>query len=188
MLNEDKLSIGGGSLRAVAFACIAGLGPLVFGYTLGMTSPANLAMESSKSDSIFSASPTDGGKCDSPPCGLTSTDASEFGSLVNVGCMIGALLAGPLTDRLGRRGSILLASLPWFGAWLWIGATQSFAGLIVARIISGIATGVCSMAVPLFIAEVSPTSLRGALGAVNQFAVTTGIFLVCAPLPRRPPR
>ncbi|KAL1523320.1 hypothetical protein AB1Y20_018266 [Prymnesium parvum] len=168
-------SMGTGSLNAVLFACIAAIGPLIFGYTLGYTSPSDLAMEASSEDHILAASLQ---SCADKPCGLSSQEVSVYGSVVNVGCMIGALLGGQLCDLIGRKGTIMVSALPWLGSWVLQGLSGSFAPLLVGRVICGVAVGIASTSVPVFISEMSPTALRGALGAVNQLAVTMGIFLV----------
>lgn len=156
---------------AMFLALVAAVGPTNFGYALGFTSPAIYPMEVSASQHVFNSETADAG-------GVKSTDASNFGSLLNVGCMIGALLSAPCSDILGRKWTITLAAIPWGLAWVWIADRSSVAELIVARILSGVATGIASAAVPTFLNEMAPTSIRGAIGAVNQLAVTFGIWLV----------
>ena len=92
--------------------------------------------------------------------------------------MLGALLAGPIANTAGRKLAIATAAVPWIVAWLGIGFGSSFGVILAARVLSGVAVGIASMTVPLYIAETAPASLRGALGAVNQLAVTVGIFFV----------
>jgi len=168
-----------GNTVAVLMVVVAGLGPLTFGYTLGFTSPSTLPMEVGRGpwlyEAVFDKSSL------SWKAGSSSIDSSEsslFGSLVNVGCMIGAMIAGPLADFAGRKVAIASAAVPWLGAWLLVGFGSSFGPILAGRVLSGIATGVASMTVPLYIAETAPASLRGALGAVNQLGVTLGIFTV----------
>jgi predicted MFS family arabinose efflux permease len=158
-----------GNTVAVLMVVVAGLGPLTFGYTLGFTSPSTLPMEVGRGpwlyEAVFDKSSL------SWKAGSSEIDSSEsslFGSLVNVGCMIGAMIAGPLADFAGRKLAIASAAVPWLGAWLLVGFGSSFGPILAGRVLSGIATGVASMTVPLYIAETAPASLRGALGAVNQ--------------------
>mmetsp|Transcript_51632 Transcript_51632/g.85636 ORF Transcript_51632/g.85636 Transcript_51632/m.85636 type:complete len:542 (-) Transcript_51632:592-2217(-) len=161
-----------GATRAVLLACVAGIGPLIFGYTLGFTSPAQLSMEVSHSGNVWKDTSlgSDGQ--------IQSAQAAIFGSLVNLGAIIGAVLAGPIANGAGRRLAIACSAMPWAAAFLWMFFAHGFLELFISRILSGIAVGIASMCVPLFISETAPTSIRGALGAINQLAVTLGIFLV----------
>ena len=92
--------------------------------------------------------------------------------------MLGALLAGPLANTAGRKLAIAAAAVPWMAAWVGIGLGRAFGVMLAARVLSGVAVGIASVTVPVYIAETAPASLRGALGALNQLAVTAGIFLV----------
>ena len=92
--------------------------------------------------------------------------------------MIGALLGGVLSDRLGRKRALQIASMPFIAGWVWMAATSSVAQVDAARVLTGIAVGVVSVNVPVYIAEVAPPHLRGALGCINQLAITIGIFFV----------
>ena len=180
----DKVPKSGGNTVAVFMAMIAALGPLTFGYTLGFTSPSNLPMmvgPTTNGSWVFEA--VFGGTTvnwnDAHTLGaVSSTEASLFGSIVNVGAALGALVAAPLADGAGRKLAIASSALPFIAAWLLIGLDSSFAAILAGRLLSGVAVGVVSMAVPVYISETAPASLRGALGAVNQFAVTGGILLV----------
>ena len=99
---------------------------------------------------------------------VTSEQAAQFSSIINIGAMVGALIAGVSCDVLGRRSTILLIAPIFAGMWIWTATTTSYAQLIVARVTTGVAVGVVSMATPLYISETAPTNLRGSLGSVNQ--------------------
>jgi|MDSY01.1.fsa_nt_gb SP family sugar:H+ symporter-like MFS transporter len=99
---------------------------------------------------------------------VTSEQAAQFSSIINIGAMVGALIAGVACDVLGRRSTILLVAPIFAGMWIWTATTTSYAQLIVARVTTGVAVGVVSMATPLYISETAPTNLRGSLGSVNQ--------------------
>lgn len=162
---------------AIFLVLVAALGPLVFGYTLGFSSPAQLAMEAGTGKTgVFGdlKLSTSGG------LSLTSEHASLFGALTNVGSMVGALCGGALANGVGRKLAIASSALPWIIGWTLLALVDSYPLLLVARLLQGCAVGIASMSVPLYIAEVSPTSIRGALGAVNQLAVVIGIFAVYA--------
>lgn len=143
-------------LRAVAAVALL---PLSFGYTIGFTSPALAQLSEELSLSAFAG--------------------SAFASLVNVGAMVGAIAAWRLSDALGRQRTIAL----WAGAtivgYLLIAAAPAGAvGLVIGRVVAGCAIGGSSVTVNVYVAEVSPPELRGALGAVFQCAVTLGILAV----------
>ena len=109
----------------------------------------------------------------------SSESGTLFVSLVNIGCMVGALLGGSISDKLGRRSALAFAAVPFAAGYFWIGSIKSNVGfLIVARIVTGLAVGIVGSNVPVYISETVPSQLRGALGCVNQLAVTMGIFAV----------
>ncbi|EER08990.1 hexose transporter, putative [Perkinsus marinus ATCC 50983] len=106
-----------------------------------------------------------------------SNDASLFGSMVNIGAIIGALGGGPVNEKIGRKWSLIGASPLFLLAFLWIGLARTAWQLIVARVIVGIALGMSSFSVPTYIGEVAPTKYRGIFGACNQLGITIGILL-----------
>ena len=75
--------------------------------------------------------------------------------------MVGALFAGFLANTVGRKFAIATAAVPWFGSWLGIAIGNSFGVVLAARVLSGVAVGIASVTVPLYIAEIAPASLRG---------------------------
>jgi len=98
-------------------------------------------------------------------------------SWVTLGAMGGALVAGALADRLGRRITILLASaLFTVGALVEALAPGSYV-LVVGRLVVGFGVGVASVAAPLYAAEMAPARLRGRFVSLYQLAITIGIFV-----------
>ena len=98
-------------------------------------------------------------------------------SWVTLGAMGGALVAGALADRLGRRLTILLASLLFTaGALIEAFAPGSFV-LVIGRLVVGFGVGVASVAAPLYAAEMAPARLRGRFVSLYQLAITIGIFV-----------
>jgi len=95
-----------------------------------------------------------------------------------VGCMIGACLAGALSDRLGRKKALLLAAALFGISAVGAALPRNLIEFVVARILTGVAVGMASMLSPLYIAEVSPARIRGRLVSVNQFAIVSGIMIV----------
>jgi sugar porter (SP) family MFS transporter len=107
-----------------------------------------------------------------------STKGTEVAtSSLLFGCAAGAVLAGWLTDRWGRK-RILIASAVLF-AVSSVGAAipRHLVEFVAARFAGGLAIGVASVLAPLYIAEISPRAIRGRLVSLNQMAIVTGILL-----------
>ena len=103
-----------------------------------------------------------------------------------LGCIIGASVAGYFGQNIGRRNSLLIASLFFFisavGSALpdrlnFLGAA-TLSSFIIYRIIGGIGVGLASMISPMYIAEVAPAEKRGGLVSWNQFAIILGMVVV----------
>ncbi|HVT94903.1 MAG TPA: sugar porter family MFS transporter [Bryobacteraceae bacterium] len=94
-----------------------------------------------------------------------------------VGCVAGAGFAGALSDRYGRRRMLLAAAGIFALSSVAAALPNSLAEFAAARTIAGAAIGVASMLAPLYIAEVSPESIRGRLVSLNQLAIMLGILL-----------
>jgi len=94
-----------------------------------------------------------------------------------VGCFAGSFVAGYAGERIGRR-RVLLASAVLFAVSSGLtGWSYSFAAFICWRIVGGAAIGLSSNISPLYIAEISPATIRGRLVSLNQFAIVVGILL-----------
>jgi SP family galactose:H+ symporter-like MFS transporter len=93
-----------------------------------------------------------------------------------VGAVIGAMFSGRIADIVGRRKVILASAIIFAIGALWSGFAPSAPMLLVARFFLGIAIGVSSFAVPLYIAEISPTKTRGTLVSMFQLLITVGIM------------
>ena len=94
-----------------------------------------------------------------------------------VGASAGALFCGKVTDYLGRKKVILASAVIFAVGAVWSGVAPDSANLILARLFLGVAIGVSSFAVPLYIAEISPTSIRGTLVSMFQLMVTLGVLV-----------
>jgi len=156
MAVKDKIS------KVILATFIAALGPLSFGYCLGYSSSALLDLQKKNVDSTLR---------------LTTEQGSWFSSLVAVGAIFGGPLGGWAIDKLGRKGTIMFCVVPFELGWLLISFAQNHGMMYAGRIITGLACGMASLVVPVYIAEISPARLRGMLGSVNQLAVTMGLLL-----------
>ena len=107
---------------------------------------------------------------------------SSFGeglavSIVLVGCMIGAAAAGTLSDRLGRRRFMLLSAVFFFVSAIGCAIPRDLVQFLIFRWIGGLAIGAASIVCPLYISEIAPPRIRGALVSLNQLAIVTGILV-----------
>lgn len=99
-----------------------------------------------------------------------------FVSSALVGCITGVAFAGELSDRFGRKKSLILSGLMFSVSVVGCAMSASHAELIIFRLIGGIGVGVASMLSPMYISEVSPARIRGRMVALYQFAITVGIL------------
>ncbi len=95
----------------------------------------------------------------------------------SIGCIPGALFAGRLADKFGRKKLMIVTSLLYVVAALGSGVAGSFAQLVVYRLIGGVAIGMASALIPIYISEIAPPAFRGRLGMLQQLAIVTGILL-----------
>lgn len=93
---------------------------------------------------------------------------------MSAGSFIGAIISGYLADKLGRRGSLKIASVIWIiGAVLQCSA-QNIGHLIVGRIVSGLSIGITSSQVLVYLAELSPPDVRGRVVGIQQWSIEWG--------------
>lgn len=93
-----------------------------------------------------------------------------------LGCVAGAALAGYLSDKYGRKKTLLMSAFLFIISSIGCMVAGSAGILVVARIVGGIGVGFAAMVAPMFIAELSPANLRGRLVSVYQLAITLGIL------------
>jgi sugar porter (SP) family MFS transporter len=149
----------GGPGRAVTWmAAITALGGLLFGYDTGVVSGALLFL-----------------KDDFPH--ITSLQKELVTSLLLVGAAIGAIGAGRIADRIGRKPTVLITAVVFVAGVLLAAFSPVFWLLLVARVVIGLAVGSASMVVPMYIGEAAPPRFRGALVSFNQLAITSGILV-----------
>ena len=142
--------------RAVGLSIAAAVGGFLFGFD---SSVINAAVDSIESQFALNAVVT-----------------GFVVAVALLGCAVGAVVAGVLSDRFGRlvvmrlgAGLFLVSSI---GAALAVGVGD----LILWRVLGGLGIGIASVVAPAYIAEVAPSRIRGALGSLQQLAITLGIF------------
>jgi SP family arabinose:H+ symporter-like MFS transporter len=99
-----------------------------------------------------------------------------FSSLL-FGCVIGSLAAGRFTDSYGRRSILLWVAVFFALTSVATGMAPNFTLFIAARFAGGLAVGGASILSPMYVAEVSPPSMRGRMGTLYQLSIITGILL-----------
>jgi sugar porter (SP) family MFS transporter len=139
-------------------AAVTALGGLLFGYDTGVVSGALLFLKK------------DFG-------GLSSFQQELVTSLLLIGAMVGALLAGRVADRIGRRPTIMITAVIFVVGVLLAAFAPMYWTLLLARIVIGLAVGSASMTVPLYVGGGVPLRIRGALVSFNQLAITVGILV-----------
>jgi sugar porter (SP) family MFS transporter len=108
------------------------------------------------------------------------TTASEQGwamSCALLGCLVGALISGRLSDRFGRKPLLISAALVFAVSSVGTGMASGFAPFVTWRLMGGLAIGLASNLSPMYIAEVAPAQLRGKLVSLNQLTIVIGILL-----------
>lgn len=108
-------------------------------------------------------------------------NASDVASGFNVasvllGCAVGALMAGPISDRFGRKPIMIITAIIFAISAFGSGISSSSAEFIFYRLIGGLGIGAASVLAPAYIAEVAPAALRGRLATLQQLAIVLGLF------------
>ena len=133
------------------------LGGMLFGYDTGVISGAILFIEAD--------------------LGLNTFYQGLVVSSLLLGAMAGAGVAGPLSDRLGRRRIIIIAAIIFTVGALGAALAPNVTVLVLFRIVLGVAVGAAALIVPLYLSEVAPTEIRGAVSSLNQLMIVVGILI-----------
>ncbi|KAI2664377.1 Solute carrier family 2, facilitated glucose transporter member 8 [Labeo rohita] len=147
-----------GKLFMATFAAV--LGPLSFGFVLGYSSPAIPELRKIQDSRLQ----------------LSTEEASWFGSVVTIGAAFGGLLGGWIVEKIGRKLSLMFCALPFISGFTIIIAAQNHWMLYLGRVLTGLASGVTSLVVPLYISETAHERVRGTMGSCVQLMVVTGIM------------
>ncbi|KAK0515260.1 hypothetical protein JMJ35_002639 [Cladonia borealis] len=147
-------------------AAFAAIGGKIFGYdqgvvSIGLVMPQFLARFPQVSESSSSA----------------GFDKDLLTAMIELGALIGALNQGWVADKISRKYCVIVAVAVFsVGSALQTGPT-GYAMLVVARLIGGIGIGMLSMVAPLYISEISPPEIRGALLVLEELSIVTGIVI-----------
>jgi sugar porter (SP) family MFS transporter len=148
---------GRANLRVVMIAAAAALGGFLFGFDTAVINGAVDALRAA--------------------FGLSATLTGFAVSIALLGSAAGAWYAGRLADRYGRVRTMQVAAILLAAGAIGAGLSGSVAWLMVWRVVAGIGVGVASVVAPAYIAEISPASIRGRLGSMQQLAIVLGIFV-----------
>ena len=159
---ERMRKAGPESLGFVLFAsAVAAIGGFLFGYDTAVINGANTFLHRHFG--------LDAGN-DAFLIGLATSAAI-------IGCIPGAMSAGFISDRFGRRKVLFFCAILYAVSGVLSAVPRSFEQFVGARMLSGVAIGISSMICPVYIAEIAPPRWRGRLGTLFQLGIVTGIFV-----------
>ena len=163
--SESPVSIqagtgGSGARRGylVKLTVISTLGGLLFGYDTGVISGALLYMQED-----LNLTP--------------ATEAWVVSSLLFPGAAVGALVGGKLADSLGRRGSLFVCGVLFLVGAIGCAFAPNVTIMVIFRILLGFGVGAAAATVPLYLAEMAPTHMRGRMVTINELMIVTGQLL-----------
>lgn len=139
----------------VMLASVCSLGGFLFGYDTSVVSGAILYFKDTWPE-------------------ISNVEREFIVSLALLGALVGSLIAGPLSDAFGRKPLIIVSCLIFIVGALTMALSPTIPVLMVGRVIIGLGVGVASMIEPVYLAEISPCKLRGALVSSFVIAITFG--------------
>ena len=141
----------------IFMAVVAAIGGILFGYDTAVISGTTAIVKSQ--------------------FGLTDMMEGWYVGCALIGSIAGVLVAGSLSDYLGRKFTMLISAALFSISAIGCAVCGSFDGLVAYRIVGGIGIGIVSIVSPIYISEVSPARIRGTLVSLYQLAVTVGFLL-----------
>ena len=109
---------------------------------------------------------------------LSSTMVGWVASCALIGCIVGAMFAGKLSDKIGRKKVLILSAILFAVSSLGIAIPMSLKWFVFFRLIGGLGIGIASMLAPMYISEIAPAKIRGQLVSINQLGIVSGILLI----------
>lgn len=98
-------------------------------------------------------------------------------SSILIGCAAGAMFAGKVADRFGRRWALIVCAVLFAISGIGAGLSHSLVTFILFRLIGGLGVGAAAMVSPMYISEIAPAKWRGRLVACYQMAIVVGILV-----------
>ncbi|KAL9603804.1 MAG: hypothetical protein Q9219_000913 [cf. Caloplaca sp. 3 TL-2023] len=154
------------SSYAALCAAFAALGGMVFGYDQGVVSVVLVMPQFLSRFTRVSETASGAGFWK----GLLT-------AMIELGALIGAINQGWIADKISRKYSIVVAVIVFTVGSILQTASTGYAMLIVGRLVGGVGIGMLSMVAPLYISEISPPEIRGALLVLEEFSIVAGICI-----------
>lgn len=150
------LTDGPHTKRLGLVAVIATFGGLLFGYDTGVSNGAERPMQHEM--------------------GLSDIQIGVVLSSLVFAAALGAMIGGQISDKIGRRKTIILLAVTFFIGTATVVLSPNYAMLVIGRILLGLAVGGASAVVPVYLAEMAPFEIRGSLAGRNELMIVVGQF------------
>ncbi|KFM79517.1 Facilitated trehalose transporter Tret1, partial [Stegodyphus mimosarum] len=111
---------------------------------------------------------------------ITAEEISWIASLPGLSGALGNFVSGFASQKLGRRAVFMYVSTTYVTSWLMVAYASSMTWIYIGRFLTGICAGICAVAAPAYVVEISTTEIRGLLTSGYQIAFSFGVFLVMA--------
>ncbi|KAG7323566.1 hypothetical protein KOW79_013268 [Hemibagrus wyckioides] len=170
-MDSNRKHVTGQLMVAVGTAVI---GSLQFGYNTGVINAPQAIIEG-----FYNETWNERYNEPIPPNSLTTLWAISV-AIFSVGGIFSSFSVGLFVNRLGRRNSMLVANILAFIAAALMGFSKlaaSWEMLIIGRLVVGLYSGLSTGFVPMYVGEIAPTALRGALGTLHQLGIVVGILM-----------
>ena len=145
------------SSRTVFIAIVAALGGILFGYDTAVISGTTEVVKSQ--------------------FGLTTGGEGWYVGCALIGSIIGVLVAGMMSDFLGRKKTMLISAVLFSISAIGCAVCSDFTQLVIYRMVGGFGIGIVSIVSPVYISEVSPAEVRGTMVSLYQLFITIGFLL-----------
>ena len=145
------------SSRTVFIAIVAALGGILFGYDTAVISGTTEVVKSQ--------------------FGLTTGGEGWYVGCALIGSIIGVLVAGMMSDFLGRKKTMLISAVLFSISAIGCAVCADFTQLVIYRMVGGFGIGIVSIVSPVYISEVSPAEVRGTMVSLYQLFITIGFLL-----------
>jgi sugar porter (SP) family MFS transporter len=135
---------------------VAAVGGFLFGYDISIISGAVIFMKQDFQ--------------------LSTVELGFIMSSTQIGCIFGAMIGGFLSDRYGRKKALFFSAVLFTLSTIFTAGSPNLTVFNIFRLVGGLGIGLASIVCPMYIAEVAPSSIRGRLVTINQFAICIGLF------------
>ena len=143
--------------KVLFIALVAALGGILFGYDTAVISGTTEVVKMQ--------------------FGLTTGGEGWYVGCALIGSIIGVLLAGMMSDFLGRKKTLLISAVRFSFSAIGCAVSADFTQLVIFRMIGGFGIGIVSIVSPVYISEVSPAEVRGTMVSLYQLFITIGFLL-----------